>query len=569
MTVSPSRWQRLAAATIARVSPPLLVAFVSALIAVGLLQWRHVNARERLRLVTATNERMQQARLGVSRAYVIAQQVRAGDATFDASDASAQLDLARQAIDGWLSEPVLRPLLGSAQRDPRLRRLVRDYSSSIAAFRTQLLSPDASAVDRRTAFAALEREADAVAYRIGARRAEIARREERDHALTVFLLTFFILLTGITLHELNRRRQEARGALVETDARLRLLMNQVPVGSWVTDTDLRVRSAFGALLSGNHGMRGDIVGRPVEEILPADRARVAQAHRGALEGRHAAYDVAIGDRHLALAIEPMRDHAGRIAGAVGAMLDITERHRLEAELRQAQKMDAIGRLAAGVAHDFNNLLAVIRSYAQLLADSLDASDPRREDAAAIDAAGERGARLVRQLLAVGRQQPQRRQDLDLVRLVDGMLPMLRQLCGERVAVHLATEADSAWVAADLSQLEQVVLNLVTNARDAMHDSGRISLRIARATPGQVAAHPTVEPGEYVMLSVADTGHGMDEATRARIFDPFYTTKREGHGLGLATVYGILQQSGGSIHVESAPGVGSTFSVLLRAAAGKG
>jgi PAS domain S-box-containing protein len=246
--------------------------------------------------------------------------------------------------------------------------------------------------------------------------------------------------------------------------------------------------------------------------------------------------------------------------------DVTDRKRLEAELRQAQKMEAVGQLAAGVAHDFNNLLTVINGYGEILQDTLPAGSQERDLAAEMVRAGERAAGLTRQLLAFSRQTVIAPRVLDVNTVVADVEKMLRRVIGEDVRLATSLQPGLGSVRADPGQLEQVLLNLAVNARDAMPTGGRltISTREVFLDEDYARAHRDAHPGQYVQLSVADSGHGMDDATRARLFEPFFTTKGpgKGTGLGLATVYGIVTQAGGLVTVDSAPGAGATFRVHL-------
>jgi PAS domain S-box-containing protein len=242
--------------------------------------------------------------------------------------------------------------------------------------------------------------------------------------------------------------------------------------------------------------------------------------------------------------------------------DQTESLALQEQLAQAQKMDAIGRLAGGVAHDFNNLLTAIVGHAELLRDQIVKEDAALEDLGEIEKAAERAAGLTRQLLAFSRRQVLQPRVLDLDLIITGMQRMLQRLIGEDVRLEFVASGD-AWVRADRSQMEQVVLNLVVNARDAMPRGGTIAVVTARQDLNDVVAHRLGLPvGRYVVLTVADTGHGMDPATQARVFEPFFTTRKDGTGLGLSTVYGVVRQSGGLIAVTSEPGRGTLFTVHL-------
>jgi signal transduction histidine kinase/ActR/RegA family two-component response regulator len=244
----------------------------------------------------------------------------------------------------------------------------------------------------------------------------------------------------------------------------------------------------------------------------------------------------------------------------------SQREQLERQLRQAQKMEALGRLAGGVAHDFNNLLTVIRGHSDLLLDQLQPGDALHRSSQQIRKTSDRAASLTRQMLAFSRMQVLQPKVLDMNELIAEMGKLLRRLIREDIEFSLLLGDSLAYVKADPGQLEQVLLNLTVNASDAMPLGGKLTIETQKLIvhPGYAQDRPSVEPGAYVVVSVSDTGHGMDAATKARIFEPFFTTKEpgKGTGLGLATVYGVVKQSGGFIWVESNPGAGSRFEIYL-------
>ena len=263
---------------------------------------------------------------------------------------------------------------------------------------------------------------------------------------------------------------------------------------------------------------------------------------------------------------PLRDAAGRVTGVLGLMEDVTGVKRLEQQFFQAQKMEAVGRLAGGVAHDFNNLLTAILGSTDLLLETLPPDHPGREDALETRKAALRAADLTRQLLAFSRQQVLAPRVLSLNDVVSEMHKMLHRLIGEDVELRTVLGENLGAARADPGQIEQVVVNLAVNARDAMPNGGRLTIETANVDldDGYAAEHTVVVPGRYVMLAVSDTGMGMDAATKARVFEPFFTTKPKGKGtgLGLATVYGIVKQSGGYVWVYSEPGQGTSLKIYL-------
>ena len=311
--------------------------------------------------------------------------------------------------------------------------------------------------------------------------------------------------------------------------------------------------------------------RWIKLVHPEDRPLARSGFRAATaEGRELDIEVRAlsGSRRIVwlhIVLRSSRDASG-VVRLRGVAVDVSERRRLEEQLLSAQKMEAIGQLAGGIAHDFNNLLTAIFGSAELLLTELPAPDPRRRDAEAIRDAADRGAALVRQLLAFGRRQRLEPVIVDLNAVVAEIMPMLQRVVGSRITIRTILADDLGRVSADPGQLQQVLINLVVNARDAMSGSGELTLETANVELDARYArqHPDVVAGPYVLLGVSDTGQGIEPAALARIFEPFFSTKPagEGGGLGLATVHGIVKQSGGHVAAHSVVGVGSTFRVYL-------
>jgi len=300
--------------------------------------------------------------------------------------------------------------------------------------------------------------------------------------------------------------------------------------------------------------RPDEIPGILEKIRHGERVEYFESVRVSKDGRRL---------NMSISVSPIYDTDGRIVGASAIGRNVTAQKKIEEQLRQSQKMEAVGRLAGGVAHDFNNLLGIVTACTELLrgrvgGDSLEYVDNIHE-------AAKRGASLTKQLLAFGRRQSAQAQILDLNQRLKEVAKLLKPLMGDDVEIILPSSSASAIVEADPGQLDQIVLNLAVNARDAMPHGGKFFIQTGVFDlDASFARDHSPSPGRYVMLAVSDTGIGMDETTRSRIFEPFFTTKESGKGtgLGLATVYGIVQQSGGHIWVYSEPGQGTTFKIYL-------
>jgi hypothetical protein len=359
----------------------------------------------------------------------------------------------------------------------------------------------------------------------------------------------------------------AKDLLKDRDKKFRLLFEDHPQAMWVMDRDsdkiLEANGAACALYGQTPEQFRNLAfsdieapgesngGLPAPPTPPNVTVWRHRAHNGhVIEVEAAVHEIQYGGRPARLAV----------------LLDITGRRKLEDQLRQAQKMEAVGMLAGGVAHDFNNLLTIITGYSQLILNSLGPSDSNRHSVEQIMKAGERAAALTKQLLAFSRRQVLQPRVLDLNKLVSGLAAMLQRLIGEDIDLRMTLPQDLGRVSADPGQIEQVLMNLVVNARDAMPKGGVLTVETANVTLDEkyVGRHIAVRPGAYILLAVSDNGAGMDQATQARLFEPFFTTKGSGKGtgLGLSTVFGIVKQSGGSVEVYSEPGRGTSVKVYL-------
>ena len=375
-----------------------------------------------------------------------------------------------------------------------------------------------------------------------------------------------------------------RGVTVDITARRKSEDDARRLASIVEGTDESVvaKTLDGVILSWNSGARRtfgwteeEMVGKSVFDLLPPELCQEERENlaRVAAGERVARIETERPDRDgrmvaVSITLSPILDAAGKVCGAATIGRDVTQERKLQAQLRQAQKMEAVGRLAGGIAHDFNNLLTAIKGNAGLLLAELPGGSPWREDVEEIERASQRASDLTRQLLAFSRRQVLQPRVVDLNAVIGETQRMLRRLIEEDVAIDVRLAPEPGWVRADPGQVEQVVLNLAVNARDAMAGGGTLTIRTGQA-------HVTGDPvaggwpyylaaGDYVRLDVEDTGAGIDDGVMQHLFEPFFTTKPagKGTGLGLSTVYGIVKQSGGYVWAESPPGEGSRFVVLL-------
>jgi two-component system cell cycle sensor histidine kinase/response regulator CckA len=374
----------------------------------------------------------------------------------------------------------------------------------------------------------------------------------------------------------ERARDEQ--SLREAEAKYRTLVERLPIGTYINSFGTRLRPLYvspelvGMLgydleewneadfLSGI--IHPDDRERVLEQVVRTHELAVPFADDYRLRGADGRW-VWVHDETI-----PVLDDDGNRLFLQGFMLDITERKHLEEQLLHAQKLEAVGRLAGGIAHDFNNVLTAISGYAEFLIARLSEGDPRRADAEEIVRAADRAAALTRQLLAFSRRQVLQPRELDLNAAIGNLERLLGRLAGDDVELTTELEPNLVVVRADPGQIEQVILNLAVNARDAMDDGGRLVLKTQTVVVELGDERLELDPGRYAALTVADTGQGIADEIRPFLFEPFFTTKEQGKGtgLGLASVYGIVKQSGGNVRVESAPGEGAAFTVYLPEAA---
>ena len=359
-------------------------------------------------------------------------------------------------------------------------------------------------------------------------------------------------------------RRQAEEALRTSQERLHAIVSSAPLVLWATDLSGHLILCEGQALA-DMGLSDDVVGQPVHRII--DDPTLDDYLKKALEEGAFKVELGFGGRVFDAWFSPALGPQGDVTGVIGVASDVTERQRLRDRLHEMEKIEALGQLAGGIAHDFNNQLTAILGYSELLDQTLDANDPRREDLREIAKAGRRASTLTEQLLACGRKQPRRPRVIDINGVISGIEPLLRRSVPENVQFRIAL-GETEPVLADPTQIEQVILNLVLNARDALADGGRLMLWTSVVDVGQTEPpHATaMAPGRYVTIHLTDTGVGMDEETRSSIFEPFFTTKElgKGTGLGLASAYGIVRQSEGHISVTSELEHGTTFTIHLPA-----
>ena len=383
------------------------------------------------------------------------------------------------------------------------------------------------------------------------------------------LLVWFAVFSGGAAW-LVARHQEIVVDLRTSRQRLAFLLANLPALVWAIDRNGYVTFADGRGVEGVGLTPAKLIGRSFFEVYRDTREMLANTRR-VLAGDTFSARATVEGFEIETSYSPVRGDRGTIVGALGVSVDVTSRLAVERRYRETQKMEAVGRLAAGVAHDFTNLLIAIGGYAELVMESLDHHDERRSHLLEVRKAAERAAALTRQLLAFSRRQVLQPKMIDVNLLVGDLQKLLRRTIGADIELALDLQPQIDPVRVDPTQLEHALVNLAVNARDAMPAGGRLRFATDMVdVTGAVAARtPPMPAGRYVQLTVSDTGAGMTAETQARIFDPFFTTKPpgQGTGLGLATVYGVIKQSDGFIWVDSVLGHGTTFTIYLPAGRG--
>jgi two-component system, cell cycle sensor histidine kinase and response regulator CckA len=367
-------------------------------------------------------------------------------------------------------------------------------------------------------------------------------------------------------------RKEREETLRESELRLRTFVGSVDeivfeldgngtyLNIWTTNENLLVRP------------KNEVLGHGIDEFFAPEYVKEARErfHRVLETGQPETFEyfleVPAGKRWFLARVSPVPASDGSFKTVCVSTRDVTDLKYLQEQLLQSQKIETVGRLAGGIAHDFNNLLMAISGYCELIGMKYQLDSSLVQHIKEIEKAAEHGASLTRQLLAFSRKQVLASKALNLNELIQKMQHMISRLIGERIRLEIQLEPELATIMGDSGQIEQVIMNLVVNARDAMPDGGRLRIETANTefTADSIRQHPGLKPGRYALLSISDSGIGMDELTKSQIFEPFFTTKGvgKGTGLGLATVYGIIRQSGGDIKVISQPGMGSSFLIFL-------
>lgn len=554
---------------------PALVIAALALLSVQMLRSSYVRWQSVLEEAVSGVDNVTESRRRLLRSYLIEQHQAQGNPTFDRASSLAEASASASALNNWFNgRSTLGGFTAAPPDDPVVIALGRTYQRALMDFRHALATRPADPVQRRRTFSAADQAASSLESAVLSDLRNALDLERRSYRLRIGGWGAFLLLTGLGLVFARRGQRSAEAGRAESESRLSRLRAVAPVGIVECDTGGLVLAANVMWSRMTHSSEVDWLGKAWWEALaPPDRARGAalweESVRSEREqtGEFRLTSDENAETPWVLARTSPEIGALAVAGRwVVTFMDITARREAEEQLHHAQKLEAVGRLAGGVAHDFNNLLTSIGGFATLAREAVRPGDPVHDDLLEIERGAGRGRALTRQLLTFSRQERIQPETLDVRAVARDLERMLSRLVREDVDLKIMTGEAHAMVLADRGQIEQVITNLVVNAGDAMGEGGRIRISVSvtevqETFPG---ARSDIPPGRYALLSVADTGTGISPAIRERIFDPFYTTKERGKGtgLGLSTVWGIVRQSGGHIHLYSEEGRGTVFKIYL-------
>lgn len=572
-----------------RVAWPVVASVLVAAFATTVtLQWRHQETRRALERAASSTRIATGVRNQVATAFLLRSRLEAGDASVDTSRIAGAMQRATLLLTDWQQGRAGSRNVPAviALADAPLRDAVGRLSGQVLRFDSLLrlpTSPSAS-VRLRAAYTDLSLLADSIDLLVARGSTDSQRRDDRRHRFSLAVLAATTLSMGLLFALLWMRwnatdaaSARAQVALAESERRFRVLSEQLPVGvfrnardgrlEYVNATLERIFGATADALQGNGWF---------DCVHPDDRARLS-AERAAARGGsvdvaefsfriHRAGDGAL--REVILRGRFFRDASGEVESSIGIVEDVTERRALEAQLVQAQKMEAVGRLAGGVAHDFNNLLTVIGGITELILGDQQLPATLRQDVLEVHDASERARTLTRQLLALSRQQRIQLSSVPVAEVLTRTTGLLRRVLGEHISVSLELEKPGLLAAADAGAIEQMLLNLAVNARDAMPSGGTLRLAVTASDSGAELPLAGGHEGRWVVLSVEDTGSGISPDALPHIFEPFFTTKPvgQGTGLGLAMVQSLATQMRGAVTVQSTVGTGTTFRVYLPASA---
>ncbi len=375
----------------------------------------------------------------------------------------------------------------------------------------------------------------------------------------------YLLEENARLRESEERSRKLEREVSERESRLKLALSQLPAIMWTTDPALHIASITGAGLSTIAVSPDALTGAPITQIGDGEfQEAIRHHHQQALAGVPQEFEVRWRQRLYRVALEPLHSSDGALEGVIGLAVDITDIRRLQIQAEQAQRLESIGRLAGGIAHDFNNILAGIAGFAELALLQTAPDAPQRAPLEHILTAVQKGSALVSHLLAFASRRLITPQPMNLNEQVQQLLPILQRLIGEDIELTCYLAQDLGTIRADPTQMEQVLINLVTNAREAMPQGGKLIIETQNVflDSSYCERHWSVQPGEYVLLSITDSGVGIPPNHLPHLFEPFFTTREHGTGLGLAMVYGIIHQANGHIWVYSEVGKGTTFKIYL-------